>query len=54
MKTSVSALGNVALSTQGTQDRHQASGYKSRNLIKIGTWNVRSLYQKGKLENIKL
>ena len=54
MKTSVSALSNVALSTQGAQDRHQASGYKSRNLIKFGTWNVHSLSQKGKLENIKL
>ena len=47
-------LGKDALITQGTLDRHQAIEFNTRNQIKMSTWNVRSLYQKGKLENVKL
>ena len=34
-------------------DRHQVTACNSnRNKIKVGTWNVRTLYQAGKLENV--
>ena len=34
-------------------DRHQVTACNSnRNKIKVGTWNVRPLYQAGKLENV--
>ena len=34
-------------------DRHQVTVCSSnRNKIKVGTWNVRTLYQAGKLENV--
>ena len=52
--TPTAALGKDALITQGTLDRHQATDFNTRNQIKISTWNVRSLHQKGKLENVKL
>ena len=52
--TPTAALGKDALITQGALDRHQATEFNTRNQIKISTWNVRSLYQKGKLENVKL
>ena len=51
---SVSALGNDALSTQGGQDHHHTTVCNLRKKMKISTWNARSLYQKGKLENAKL
>ena len=54
MITPTAALGKDALITQGALDRHQAIEFNTRNQIKISTWNVRSLYQKGKLENVKL
>ena len=52
--TPTAALGKDALTTQGSLDRHQATEFNTRNQIKIRTWNVRSLYQKGILENVKL
>ena len=54
MITPTAALGEDALITQGALDRHQATEFNTRNQIKISTWNVWSLYQKGKLENDKL
>ena len=45
--TPTAALGKDALITQGALDRHQATEFNTRNQIKISTWNVRSLYQKG-------
>ena len=33
-------------------DRHQATAH-TKNKLKIGTWNVRTMFQKGKLENVK-
>ena len=40
---------------QVTPDRHQASveKLKTTQKLKIATWNVRTVLQKGKLENIK-
>ena len=39
---------------QVTPDRHQVTGKtKTKTGIKIGTWNVRTMLQKRKLENIK-
>ena len=54
VKLPVSALGNDASSAQGDHDHLQAAVYTLRKKMKISTWNVRSLYQKGKLENAKL
>ena len=54
VNTPTAALGKDALITQGALDRHQATEFNTPNQLKIGTWNVRSLYQKGKLENVKL
>ena len=39
--------------TQVTPDRQQATAIKLKNNLKIGTWNVRTMFQKGKLDNIK-
>jgi len=52
--TPTAALGKNALITQGALDSYQATEFNTRNQTKISTWNVRSLYQKGKLENVKL
>ena len=43
------------LSTQqGTFDRHPVTDCNTREEMKIATWNVRTMYQAGKLENIVL
>ena len=52
--TTTAGLGKDALITQGALDCCQATEFDTRNQIKISTWNVRSLYQKGKLKNVKL
>ena len=39
---------------QGTFDRHPATACNTREKMKIATWNVRTMYQAGKLENIVL
>ena len=36
---------------QVTPDHHQATACNN-NIKKIGTWNVRTLFQKGKLDNV--
>ncbi len=46
------SLGRDGHEGQVTLDRHQAS-IRTKNTLKIGTWNVRTMFQKGKLENIK-
>ena len=51
--TTTDALGKDTLITQGALDRHQATEFNTRSQIKISTWNVGPLYQKGKLENVK-
>ncbi|GFO12462.1 craniofacial development protein 2-like protein [Plakobranchus ocellatus] len=38
---------------QVTPDRHQATARKLKDKLNIATWNIRTLLQKGKLENIK-
>ena len=43
------------LSTQqGTFDRHPVTACNTRGKMKIATWNVRTMHQEGKLENIVL
>ena len=43
------------LSTQqATLDRHPATACTTREKMKIATWNARTMYQAGKLENIVL
>ena len=49
--TSGSALGSTGSSAQGSYDRHPATVHLKRQK-NVGTWNVRSLYQAGKLENV--
>ena len=38
---------------QVTFDRQQATARKLKEPLEIATWNVRTLLQKGKLDNIK-
>ncbi|GFO30004.1 POU domain protein [Plakobranchus ocellatus] len=38
---------------QVSPDRHQATARKLKDKLNIATWNIRTLLQKGKLENIK-
>ncbi|GFO16672.1 craniofacial development protein 2-like protein [Plakobranchus ocellatus] len=38
---------------QVTPDRHQVTARKMKDKLNIATWNIRTLLQKGKLENIK-
>ena len=45
--------GRAAHEPQVRPDRHQATGGKT-NKFKIATWNVRTLFQAGKLENVKM
>ena len=39
---------------QGTFDRHPVTACNTREKLKIATWNVRTMYQGGKLQNIVL
>ena len=53
-----SSLGRVGHVRQVSPDRHQATvsigdKYSVSKAIRIGTWNVQTMFQKGKLENIK-
>eukprot|EP00795_Rhopilema_esculentum_P008227 gene8227-14164_t len=48
--------GMVTLKLQWGPDRHQAtevSQISIRKSIRVGTWNVRALFQSGKLQNVK-
>ncbi|XP_071947472.1 uncharacterized protein [Antedon mediterranea] len=47
-----SSPGRVSHVRQVELDRHQAT-VRNRSTIRLGTWNVRTLYQDGKLENVK-
>ena len=38
---------------QDTFDRQQVTVYNTRSKVHIATWNVRTMHQPGKLENIK-
>lgn len=60
-----SSLGTDSHGQQAAQDRHPATAAAERknqrkiskkkaDTVKIGTWNVRTLFQSGKLENVKL
>ena len=44
--------GRVSHGRQVSPDRQPAT-VRNRNTIRVGTWNVRTLYQSGKLENVK-
>ena len=44
--------GRVSYVWQVSPD-HNPESVHNRNTIRIGTWNVRTLYQCGKLENVK-
>ena len=49
-----SSLGRDRHGQQVAPDRHPATSCKTRfKPFRIATWNVRTMYQKGKLENIK-
>ena len=52
--TDVTSLGRRQLFKQGPSDRHQATALKLKESVRIATWNVRTLNQPGKLENVKL
>ena len=42
------------LSTQqGAFDRHQVTACNTKTKMKIATWNVRTMHQAGKLQNVK-
>ena len=45
----------VLINQQGPLDRHPSTAVKQSKMspIKLATWNVRTLYQAGKLENLK-
>ena len=47
-----STLGRVEHVRQVPPDHHQAT-VSNRKTLKIGTWDVQTMLQKGKLENIK-
>ena len=50
------SLGSACYAQQVALGRHQATASKSkdkRNIYKISTWNVRTLYQGGKLANVE-
>jgi len=47
-----SSLGRVDYVRQVTLDRHPAT-VRIRKPLRMGTWNVRTMLQKGKLENLK-
>lgn len=34
-------------------DSHPATALRSQNKLHVATWNVRTMYQSGKLENLK-
>ena len=49
-----SSLGTTAHGQQVAPDRHQATVCNiAKQPLKIGSWKVRSLYQSGKLDNVK-
>ncbi|XP_063598711.1 craniofacial development protein 2-like [Penaeus indicus] len=45
--------GRVRHELQVTPDRHQATALKNKHLLKITTWNARTMNKAGKLEIIK-
>ena len=45
------SLGKVVHVREVAPDRHQSS-VRNNESTRIGTWNVRTLYQSGKLENV--
>ena len=47
-----SSLGKAAHVRQVAPDRHQAT-VRNGESIRVGTWNVRTLYQCGALDNVK-
>ena len=46
------APGRRSREQQASSDRHQATAYKQNEEQRIATWNVRTLYQTGKLANL--
>ena len=49
-----SSFGRESHEPQVAPDRHQATdGNKKFRVIRTGTWNVRTMMQKGKLINVK-
>ena len=54
ISSSRTSLGGRFSTQQGTFDRHPATACNTREKLKIVTWNVRTMYQAGKLVNIVL
>ncbi|GFO47125.1 craniofacial development protein 2-like protein [Plakobranchus ocellatus] len=52
-KSTPVSSGRESYVPQVTPDRHQATARKMKDKLNIATWNIRTLLQKGKLENIK-
>ena len=49
-----SSSGTVVHGQQVTPDRQQVTASNiAKRYIRVGTWNVRTLYESGKLENVK-
>ena len=45
--------GRMLSPQQGAFDRHQVTACNTRTKMKIATWNVRTMHQAGKLQNVK-
>ena len=51
--TSRTSPGGRSSMQQDTFDRQQVTVCNTRSIVRIATWNLRSMHQPGKLENIK-
>ena len=51
--TRSTSLGRMMFGQQEHPDRQQATSCNNRDNLRIGTWNVRTMYQAGKFENVK-
>ena len=49
----VTSPGRRLSTQQGAFDRYQVTACNTRTKMKIATWNVRTMHQAGKLQNVK-